>query len=183
MISVCFSGGAIGADTCWHNAAAKAGHSPVHYSFDGHKINVKSEGTIILSADELKKADPALKTANKTLGRKIPFRTYVRNLLRRNFYQIEMSSAVYVIDKIKDGKISGGAAWASQMFVDRNFSFSDDVPLYVFDQDKNQWFQYNKFAGFNPIVSPPVPSGMYTGIGTRDINANGEQAISKLFED
>lgn len=180
MISVCFSGGAEGADSVFNDVALSNQHSVIHYSFEGHRCNV-SDNIYRLNQDELKIADSALKKANKTLKRKIPFRSYVRNLLRRNFYQIEMVSSVYAVSTIKNGQISGGTAWACQMFIDRNFSFMNKIPLFVFDQDKRQWFQYDKHEGFVAIDKPPVPSGMYAGIGTRDLNDFGKEAIKNAY--
>ncbi len=180
-INVCMSGGAEGADLEWGKWAATRKDSVIHYSFAGHRTNAPAETVIILSADELKVVDKKLKYANKTLKRKIPFHTYTKNLLRRNAYQIEMAKSVYAISTIENNLVQGGTGWACQMFLD-SLSIFDHSPLYVFDQEKNQWFVWNKLGYFDAIDTPPPPSGIYAAIGTRNLNDNGRNAIRKLYE-
>lgn len=120
-----------------------------------------------------------MKKANKTIKRSWPVRWHgTACLLRRNYHQIKYTKSVYVISTFKDGMIDGGSIWASQMFLDaRNGAAS---PLYVFDQKTGLW---SKWEGFwATIEMPPRPEDVWTGIGTRDINDRGEEAIERLFE-
>jgi hypothetical protein len=50
--------------------------------------------------------------------------------------------------------------------------------LYVFDQNKNQWYYWNQ--KFEVCVTPKLTKN-YAGIGTRKINNNGIQAIRNVY--
>ncbi len=49
----------------------------------------------------------------------------------------------------------------------------------VFDQNKNQWFTW-KDNTFVPIETPTL-SNKFAGIGTREINESGKQAIRDVY--
>ena len=136
---ICLSGGASGADRAWGLAAEKANHTVVHWSFKGHKPST-NKNIFILDDEELKEADPYLEKANKSLKRRIPYKKpWILNLLRRNWYQIKYTDAVYAVSEIEDWAfddtytkdhepgtsynmpmgVKGGTGWACQMYFDR----------------------------------------------------------------
>lgn len=177
--NVCLSGGADGADLMWGMCAGTAGHTVIHWSFSGHRSLAPQSEVYILTADQLSAADEALERANASLNRRLPYdKHWVINLLRRNWYQVRDAQAVYAISQIdKSGKVKGGTAWATQMFIDR-FD-GRPCPCYVFDQIADQWFVWEE--GWVP-TTPPVPTGVWAGIGSRELLPNGKQAIRSLLK-
>lgn len=176
MNDVCLSGGAEGSDTFWGNESKKIGHSVIHFSFVGHN---NSKDTIIISQSDLELADPYLLKANETLKRRFPPQNqFVANLLRRNWYQVKDSDAVYAIGFLNHGYVKGGTAWAIQMFIDQ-YNDIGTIPCYIFHQTMNQWYQ--RIDGEWISTNPPKPSGVWTGIGSRDLQDNGKRAIRNIL--
>lgn len=162
MSDVCLSGGADGADLFWGDMASEMGHDVVHFSFAGHRTRAPTGTICVLDDHHLSLARPHLTAANRTLGRRVPTSGYVSNLLKRNFYQVESSESLYAISRVIDGSISGGTAWAVQMFLDM-----EKRPAYVFDPCLSRWLEFDD--GWKAIEKPPKPSGIWTGIGSRKI--------------
>lgn len=183
--NICLSGGADGADIVWGMAAETAGHEVVHWTFAGHKSNANY--LCELNDSQLRIADHYLELANKSLQRKWPTKSpTVNNLLRRNFYQVYYSDRVYAVSSIKEDNsllhITGGTAWACQMFVDKwlyNTHTSTKPGLYIFDQISNNWYEWN--GQWHQINLPPRPEGIYAGIGSREITDAGTQAILNVY--
>lgn len=179
----CLSGGADGADLQWGMCAGSAGHHVVHWSFEGHRSKAPDAEVSILSKEQLEQADESVKRANKTLKRHFPTRNgFVNNLLRRNYYQIKWTQAVYAVAKLENGIVSGGTAWATQMYMDRYLFDGEPIEechLYLFDQLTEKWFSWSN--GWIEITEPPVPSGVWTGIGSRELTDAGKHAIRALL--
>lgn len=178
MTNMCLSGGADGADLQFGMTAGFRGHEVVHWSFAKHKSDAPAVEIAVLSEEQLEAADPQLRKANRTLGRKLPQNVYVRNLLRRNWYQVEHAERVYAVSTFENGQVAGGTAWATQMFIDRHKGLPCEC--YVFDQIAEQWFCWK--GEWQPITTPPIPHGIYAGIGTRNLNKAGKGAIRTLME-
>lgn len=183
--NICLSGGAKGADAQWGMNAGRDGQSVIHWSFEGHKHYVAEVEVVRLSEEQLEKADGALKKASKTLKRPWPGKRSknVSSLLRRNWYQIAWCESLYAVSTINDKNlVDGGTGWAVQMYLDRmeKEALFEPLPLYVFDQKLEQWFQW--IGGWRPIDAPPKPSGVWAGIGTRELNDAGKWAIRNLFD-
>ena len=180
MTNICLSGGAEGADTWWTKEAKKNGHEVINFTFRNH--GSRCSNLQVLNEKELAKADEALIRANLSMKRKFPTKdAKTNNLLRRNYYQIVDSEALYAITTITKGQVDGGTGWAVNMFIDR--MIIDKVPdlkCYVFDQKERQWYQY--VNGWVKIDKPEIPSGRYTGIGARDILESGVKAIQKVYQ-
>jgi len=201
---ILFTGGATGADYHFARCALGAGHTVRVMSFEGHKETLPKTdaGPRLrlerLSSGDLKAAKEPLLRAGEKLGRKPSENGYVMKLLQRNFFQIREVSSVYAVGEfLSEGvrqdsvRISGGTAWACQMFADRMMgSFtstteSKPIPLFFFSQSQKAWFQC-KLA--SPVIEwislsglPPPPTGKYAGIGTRELDDEGKAAISSLF--
>ena len=167
------SGGALGSDTQWDIIGKMFGMvNNKHYYFEGYKT---PNGNTAIPINLKNEADEKLKAANKTLGRRFPTSNeYVNNLLRRNWWQVKNSDAIFAISSITDNKVDGGTGWAVHMAI------AENKPVYVFDQNKNKWFTWNnnKFVE----VDTPVLTKNFAGIGTRKINENGKQAIRDVYE-
>jgi len=177
------SGGAVGSDTQWDIIGKEFGMiNNKHYYFEGNKT---PNGNTPISINLKNEADEKLKAANKILGRKFPTsKEYVNNLLRRNWWQVKNSDAIFAIGTInwdsrqEKGLVEGGTAWAVYMAI------SEGKPVYVFDQNTNVWFewQYNAKEDTGWITTDtPVLTKNFAGIGTRDINEAGKQAIRDVY--
>lgn len=173
----CNSGGAAGADTVFEEECTKKGIPVIAWSFAGH--NTKSPNKKVLSKEELKEGLEHIEIANKSLKRNIyNLSPYVKNLLARNWFQVKNSKTIYAVGTLEDDmkKVRGGTGWAVQCGIDNK------KPIYVFDQDKNIWFQWiGERYQFIQIDFVPKLLDRFAGIGTREINENGINAIKKLL--
>jgi hypothetical protein len=177
MPDICLSGGARGSDVLWGLAAAARGHHVIHYSFSGHKP-ATSKGILRLGARELADVDWHLERANTILKRHYPpSSSYVHNLLRRNWFQIDPAKSLYAISTFKHGQVTGGSAWAVILFLLKFNMLS--CPAYVFDQEQCFWYQW--VGEWQKMYEPPSPEDVYAGIGTREINQIGRLAIKVLM--
>lgn len=132
------SGGAAGADTYFGKVASAAGHQVIHWSFEGHKSH-DPDNTVKLDDETLREADIHLETARLSMKRKVPYgKPHIANLLRRNYFQVQHVQSVYAVGMLKDKAVikeqssgqmyngsrsdnmgvSGGTAWACQMYHD-----------------------------------------------------------------
>ncbi|KAF0852188.1 putative mitochondrial protein [Andalucia godoyi] len=157
--------------------------------------------------------------AAHVLGRRFSHtsKKYVRNLPPRNYLQIRDVETVYAVAAFEGSPnlgvfsvdITGGTAWATQMFVMRHIR--DDgqqprsLPLYLFEQGMhNHWFQgeiikvckmmsdqlsigkpdiIKEIFIWRPIdaAAVPVPSKAYAGIGSRELRPEAIKAMKDLF--
>lgn len=166
-----FSGGAEGADRLFGLFCRDNKIKYIHFSFNSHK---SSEDNCLEIPDEhLSNSNEifeSLKKANLVLRRKIPFRNgYVYKLLARNHYQIMFTDSVYAITSIETpNTVSGGTAWAVQMYIDKCKELNIPAKIYVFCIKKYKPFCYNNETGeFEECDTVPHPSGRWTGIGSR----------------
>lgn len=184
--NVCLSGGADGADLQWGAQAGRLGHFVIHWSFDGHKSQAPESELVRLSQEHLNLADSAVKRANKTIGRAWPSkRDFTNNLLRRNWYQVKDAHSIYAVTEIEwDGTLAGGTAWAVQMYLDR--FLIDQEPMencraYVLDKKTMKWFQWRSNKWEILLSRPPKPSGIWAGVGSREISPLVRIEIRKLL--
>ncbi len=176
---VCVSGGAKGSDCEWVRIATDRGQEAIHFTFNNHSYKGhRPEYRVDVPLDYLELAIPKLKVANQTLRRKIPAPGYVRNLLCRNWYQVQHSMSVYAIANITYGQVEGGTAWATQMFIDRNLR---DGHVYVLDKKTLKWFEF-KHQEWCEIDKPPRPSGVWAGIGSREITPQIIRMMEALWQ-
>ena len=190
----CLSGGADGADLQWGMVAGRTGHGVIHFSFAKHKTTAPSDEVVILTRQQLASADPYCKLANKTLKRRFPAQSqHVTNLLRRDWFQVAVTESCYAVSTfeipigttiplgtvLRNVAVKGGTAWAVTMFIDR---FQRQAcPCYVFDQELGQWFRWMD-GGWQCIYEPLKPTGIWAGIGARDLNKTGKLAIRVLMD-
>lgn len=179
------SGGAVGADT-WFAKIATTNNIEVYiHSFQGHSIKeVTKTSKVIIHNGSWDIAMDAVTEANKQLGRRIPMKKYVLNLILRDYFQICNSDYVFAVSSLINKRlISGGTGWAIEMSIQRK------IPIVIFDDSKKQWFYFSyKDMCFKRTKSIP-PKGFLvnlnvqnvTGIGTRNISQDGIEAIKQLF--
>lgn len=166
-MNICYSGGAQGADTIFGEEAEDIGHTVIHY-----RPNIVKQPNF-----PYQEAHNALLLANKTLKRTYPTsKKSIDNLLLRNYLQIKDSNRIYAITALDENLLPlGGTAWAVIMGINKGIE-----EIYLFDSIKNKWFEFSgiRFQETNDI---PVPSGKYTGIGSRILTDNAIKEIKKLY--
>lgn len=182
--NLCLSGGADGADLQWGMMAGRIGHSVIHWSFPNHNSKAPSSEIVILDDKSLSEADDYLVRANKSLKRRWPASSlYTSNLLRRNHYQVKWASSLYAVGVMKNNVVQGGTAWAVQMYIDRfthGNEHLDECKLYFFDQSTNKWFFWK--ANWKEMdEQPPCPSGIWAGVGSRELTHDGKWAIRNVM--
>ena len=177
--NICLSGGAEGADLQWGMCAGLMGHNVIHWSFNGHKSKAPDSELVRLDDKQLKEANASIKAAALIVKKQVPVKKWVLNLIQRNYYQVAWSDSVYVVSEIKDNIVQGGSGWAVYMYLNR-ITELDFIPnCYVFCQVHNSWYKWNNGI-FEVIELPPKPSGIWAGIGSRDLKQNGKDAIRYL---
>ena len=168
------SGGALGADITWEIIGRRFGLTEFnHYFIEGYKTT-KGNASIKMS-DKLEKIiDSDLVKANKSLRRSYPTRNaYVNNLLRRNWFQVNKSDSIFGISRIENNLVSGGTGWAVQMAIDKG------MQVFVFCQLAKEWYTYS--SGSWVIVETPTLTENFAGIGTREIDESGINAIENVY--
>ena len=177
MIYTCYSGGANGSDFIFSSESLKHNYKVLDYSFEGH--NTKSSNRFILSPNQLKEGLEHIKIANTRLNRNINnLSSYVKNLIARDWFQVKNSEAIFAIGSLASiDTVKGGTGWATQLAVDNK------KPVYLFEQNDNQWYYYDYESNMVQIYEDiPKLTPKFAGIGTREINDNGIQAIKNLFK-
>jgi hypothetical protein len=171
---VLHSGGAVGSDTIWETTGKRFGLSEFnHYFIEGYKT--PRGNASIKMTDELKNViDADLIKANKSLRRSYPTKNaYVNNLLRRNWFQVANSDSIFAISRIESNKVSGGTGWAVQMAIDKG------IQVFVFCQLARKWFKYS--SRFWIEIETPTLTNKFAGIGTREIDEYGIEAIENVY--
>lgn len=196
MRPVLYSGGAKGADTFWANCASAAGHDVKIMSFNGHDCHVPKPGKDnsvhrrILVQKELDEGLPALQLAATRMKRHLPTnKPDSMSLLLRDYYQVIETQRVYAVGETSDNLqissvgIEGGTGYTCQIFYDMQQS-EGPIELYFFDQKTHLWYRFEKSPrGPTKVLirEPPVIEGSYTGIGTRGLTIDSEEAIKELY--
>jgi hypothetical protein len=175
-LKTCLTGGAKGADHKFEKESIKYGCEVIAYSFRGHNATLeKRDNCFILTQEELQTSDPMCEFAAGKLGKTFTdAKPYVKNLLRRNAFQLKGSHAVFAIAPLENEKrVKGGTGWAVEM------AKTKSIPIYVWDKG---WFEWQSSSeSFMPMVNPPELTKVFTGIGSRNITAQGLKAIEELF--
>lgn len=181
------SGGANGADSLFARMAEKKDVTVINHSFKGHRRSSRDgkyiEHPIQKMVDEVEKI---YSDTCKLLGkRKIFGISYTKKLLYRNYYQVINSDVIIGVGRIIDQytcKVDGGTGYAI------SYAFLLNKKIYFFDQFRKQWFFSDGKRGFIPSKLVPSLSFLkeknikqFAGIGTRDLNKEGVNAIKKIF--
>ena len=175
------SGAAEGADMTWETEGYKYGVKSIGYSFLGHTQHSKNRQ--ILTSTELDEGAEQAESASIILKRPWNYvvdKRYVRNLIARNWFQVKNSECIFPIGTfIKGSKklVNGGTGWAVQMAINNN------KPICFYEQNEGTWyrFSFDEDVFFNYPYTPLLTEN-FAGIGTREINANGINAIKSVYE-
>ena len=175
-MKILYTGGAKGADLVFEAAALKAGYEVHAFSFSGHKSHSKC--LLKLGDSELNLAIPFVTNAAKRLGKNIPAPGHIRNLLLRNYYQVKDTEAVFAVStfNVATNTIAGGTGWAVEMAIELK------KPVFVYDQLRKLWIQFIDHKWQRSLWVPSIQAyDKITGIGSREINEFGINAINELF--
>ncbi len=168
-----FSGGVTGAEAAFGEAAERHGVREVNFTFDGH-AQARKRGAHPLTARELAEGDVSLAYVSRRLRRGYSESTSIRRVLQSLWHQVRSSQVVYVVGTIQeDGTVTGGTGWSVELARMWN------KRLWVFDQDKEQWFRWTGDEWF--AAEPVIDAGTVCGTGTRQLTAPGRAAIDALF--
>lgn len=184
----CNSGGAEGADTVFENTCVKRGIKVNAFSYKTKYHN--STNKVEISDTDYNEGVVEINKANHWLNRYGAYK--YMNLLARNWAQVKYSSEIFAIgtilnpgEKSKKGyrcnskyqSVDGGTGYAVQMAICNN------KPVYVLDQDKIQWFRWSYTSmSFIKCDAPIIKTQSFAGIGTREINQHGINAINDLID-
>ena len=185
---ICHSGGAIGSDTYFDSIGKEYKVSTRAYSYKTPKHI--SSNKVEISEEDYLEGVKEIKIANKELKR-YGIDRYM-NLLARNWARIKYSEETFAIgnivepgkkgdkyyNKSKYQEVSDGTGYAVKM------SILHGHPTYVFDQKQNCWFEWSYIIKkYKKCDDPVIKFHNFAGIGTRNINENGINAIKKLYKD
>lgn len=165
------SGGAKGSDTTWEIIGREFGLTKFNQYWYG-KMNPHSKPEDKISEEDYQEGIQKIYEVNKILKRK-NIDKYM-NLLARNWCQIKYSDATYAISTITNNKVNGGTGYAAHL------SILYDHPTYIFDQEKEKWYFWND-TKFEVCVTPKLTEN-FAGIGTREINESGINAIRNVYK-
>ncbi len=177
------SGGAIGADILWEKIGAEFGMvNNKHYWFK----NKTPFGNSEISKEDAIEGQTKVTIAARQMGRIEQSHQVRDERLIRNWSQVKYSEAIFAIttmlsvgDEMNYGKIAlirqgkGGTGYAIQMAI------NEGKPVYVFDQIRNEWFKNINDKWSRSEI--PVLTKDFAGIGTREVNVSGKQAIRDVY--
>ena len=162
------SGGAVGSDSYWGAIGEKYGVLSEHYYYGNKTPNGNNQ----ITQEQFEEGKEHVMKANETLHRRPD--SYM-NLLSRNYAQVKNADAIFAVGHLKNGIVDGGTGWAVQMAID------DNKPVYVYDQIRKQWFA-NLNGSWQVFSGIPKLTKNFAGIGTRELNQDGKDAIKQVYE-
>ena len=173
---ILFSGGAPGAEAEFGACAERHGIEEVNFTFDGH-VEARRRGVRVLNHEELQAGDVSLEYVSRLMNRRYTDSPTIRKVLQSLWYQVNNGQEIYVIGHIEDDHtVRGGTGWGAE------FAKLCNKPLFVFDQEKDSWFEWTAGSwksrdGDAPRITHPH----FTGTGTRAVTEGGKRAIEELF--
>ena len=133
---ILFSGGAPGAEAEFGACAERHGIEEVNFTFDGHN-EARRRGVRVLNHEELQAGDVSLEYVSRLMHRRYTDSPTIRKVLQTLWYQVNNGQEIYVVGVIlDDGTVRGGTGWGAE------FAKLCNKPLFVFDQDKDGWFEW-----------------------------------------
>ncbi len=172
---ILFSGGAPGAEAEFGACAERHGIEEVNFTFEGHN-EARRRGIRVLNHEELQAGDVSLEYVSGLMHRRHSDSPTLRKILQTLWYQVNSGQEIYVIGAIlDDGTVRGGTGWGAE------FAKLCNKPLFVFDQEKDGWFEWRGSSWTSCDGIPRITHPHFTGSGTRRIAQNGKRAIEELF--
>ena len=172
---ILFSGGAPGAEAEFGACAERHGIEEVNFTFDGHNID-RHRGVRVLNHEELQAGDVSLEYVSRLMHRRYTDSPLIRKVLQTVWYQINNGQEIYVVGVIQDDDtVRGGTGWGAE------FAKLCNKPLFVFDQERDGWFEWSGETWKPLTATPIVTHAHFTGTGTRHIQENARRAIEDLM--
>lgn len=192
------SGGATGSDSFWDDVAKEFGIGEAkHYMHPAQvgKWNQPPRGNAVISdIDITEGATEAARAVHRIYG--ATFRQVKQENLIRDWAQTKYADTIFAVGKLMpkgskfdtktdriltNDSVIGGTAYATNMGILHN------KQVFVFNQEKNDkfdigWYKYDYMYNEYESVGTPVLTKNFAGIGTREINDVGKQAIRDVFE-
>lgn len=170
---ILYSGGAAGTEAFFGIMAEKYGLEEVNYSFEGHQTE-RSRGVRVLTSEELALKDVSLTYVSRLMHRQYTRAPLFRKVLQSICWQVSSGHEVFVVGSIQeDDTVKGGTGWGAE------FAKICNKPLFVFDQERNGWFVWDK-ESWVP-AAPLITHTHFTATGTRFLEDTGRAAIEALF--
>lgn len=166
------SGGAKGSDTAWGVIGQEFGVNNHNHYYYGNKTPT---GNTAISEEQYQEGLIKAKEAAKALGRNWSLKPFIQSLLARNWQQVKNADAIFaIVNGFEGAYVSGGTGYAVAMAI------AEGKPVYVFGQQQNQWYKAEN--GRWVAIKTPVLTRNFAGIGTRELNENGRQAIRDVYD-
>jgi hypothetical protein len=183
------SGGARGSDSEWDLQGKEHGVISKHYYVEDKGFK-PPRGNTKMKIEDYNEGQEKATNAGRQLGRLKPTHNSQDPLIRRNWNQVKYSDQIMAIttllragEPLNHDNIStrdqgkGGTGYAIQMAI------NERKPVFVYDQIRHKWYTYsydtNRFVEYNKT---PILSKNFAGIGTREINSYGKQAIADVYK-
>ena len=171
---ILFSGAAQGAEASFGECAERYGIEEVNFTFEGHS-DARTRGIRVLTSTELKHGDVSLAYVSRLMNRRYPDTPLFRKVLQSIWHQVNNGQDIFLVGKIQpDGTVVGGTG------VSAEYAKFFNKPLFVFDQQRDGWFRWTGEA-WEPARVPVIGNPLFTGTGTRFLEASGRAAIDDLF--
>lgn len=176
------SGGALGSDTAWGTFGILYGVENKHYWYN----NITPNGNTEITEEDAIEGQKKVTIAARQMGRIAETHQVRDERLIRNWSQVKYSESIFAITTmlsvgnemnygkkalIRQGK--GGTGYAIQMAI------NECKPVYVYDQIRKGWFK--NIDGIWSRSETPILTKNFSGIGTREINNFGIQAIKDVY--
>ena len=92
----------------------------------------------VLNHEELQHGDVSLEYVSRLMHRRYTDSPLIRKVLQTLWYQVNNGQEIYVVGVIQaDDTVRGGTGWGAE------FAKLCNKPLFVFDQEKDGWFEWN----------------------------------------
>ena len=187
------SGGAPGSDTIWGQIASEFGVTKQNHWYHGERNSKNSPGgNIQISQEDYEEGKYKVAAAAK-MNWGYQYDTMKDDRLIRNWAQVKYADAVFAVGHIvgkgqrvfpnqaNDTRVAsttvvqGGTGYAVGMAI------IEGKPVYVFDQERGKWASCIN-GQWKWLDETPTLTKQFAGIGTREINDAGRQAIRDVFE-
>ena len=166
-----YSGGAVGSDRAWSDAAKKSlGVETKHFTVEEYDALPQDEKDII----EREYKEVLFYLSRKELDKN----SYSGKLVRRDMMQADNADAIFaIVNKLDNGYPTGGTAYAVIRGIRRG------IPVYIFDKSEGQWKEYHyPMQTYTPTYTP-VLTKKAAIIGTRQLGDDGRAAIEDVIKE
>ena len=168
-----FHGGHKGTESEFGAAAEKWGIAETTLSFEEHRME-RAANVEVLDDETLRQGRVSMEFVFQTLGRRFAKGKGLRRVIKLMFHIVTRSDELFAVGWIvEDDHVKGGTGWGVELakFFNRK--------VHIFDQDKERWFSWIDHS-WKPS-NPTLPCGTFSATGTRNLSAQGKQAIQELF--